>query len=674
MSSHSHSLNTLRVCAVTVNQTPLDWDGNTKRIIASLEEARVKGAELVCFPELCITGYSCEDMFLSLHTFRMAEAQLEKLLPHTKSLLAVFGMPVFHDGFMYNCAVLVRDGEILGINPKKLLPREGIHYEGRWFQPGRFMQKEKAVLLGKPRPFGDFRYQVAGFSLAVEICEEAWRSDSAATSHALAGVEVVVNPSASHFAFSKYGVRETMVVNNSRSMQVHYIHTNLVGLESGRIIYDGGAMIAECGKMVARGPRFGFKDSYTTYYDLDLDRARIGKLRNRSERVESKVASDSLVVSSPKPFAKSKKPVLEAIASIHSEAKKGVFQLSKEEEFLAAQMLGLFDYWRKSHSNGFVLSLSGGCDSSSIGVLIGHMVASALKELGPENLADRVPLKAMDKKKGLSGSVKDWMKHVLTTVYQSTDNSGPVTKKAALALSTELSSEHIEVQVQDVVDAYMEKASHALSRTLSWQQDDISLQNIQARARAPMVWLIANLKGALLLATSNRSEVAVGYATMDGDTAGGLAPLGGIDKDYLRQWLIWAEKECLWGMGPLKSLSLVNEQAPTAELRPKSEQQKDEEDLMPYDILTQIEKLLVKELMSPKDILALLAREHPSLSKDQLKTYLERFLQLFSYNQWKRERYAPSFLLDEASLDPKTWCRYPILSGAFKDEIKELGD
>src|SRR5476651_369814 len=124
-----------------------------------------------------------------------------------------------------------------------------------------------------------------------------------------------------------------------------------------------------------------------------------------------------------------------------------------------------------------------------------------------------------------------------------------------------------------------------LGRKLSWKTDDIALQNIQARVRSPGIWMVANLQNALLLATSNRSEAAVGYATMDGDTAGGLSPIAGIDKAFLRRWLVWLEQQGPLGIGPIPELAAVNAQAPTAELRPPSATQTDEADLMPYEIL-----------------------------------------------------------------------------------------
>src|SRR5207244_13457790 len=138
-----------------------------------------------------------------------------------------------------------------------------------------------------------------------------------------------------------------------------------------------------------------------------------------------------------------------------------------------------------------------------------------------------------------------------------------------------LGARHIELEVDAQVQGYISMIEGALGRKLDWQTDDIALQNIQARTRAPSVWLLANIAGALLLSTSNRSEAAVGYATMAGDTAGGLAPIAGIDKAFIRRWLRWCEKIGPDGIGPLTELAAINDQAPTAELRPPGAKQTD---------------------------------------------------------------------------------------------------
>jgi NAD+ synthase (glutamine-hydrolysing) len=267
---------------------------------------------------------------------------------------------------------------------------------------------------------------------------------------------------------------------------------------------------------------------------------------------------------------------------------------------------------------------------------------------------------------------RDRVRALLTTAYQSTRQSSDVTRAAARAVAEAIGANHLELDVEDLVTGYVERVESALGRKLAWQTDDLALQNIQARTRAPSVWLLANLAGALLLSTSNRSEAAVGYATMDGDTAGGLSPIAGVDKNFVRSYLRWLEVEGPLGFGPIPALRAVNEQEPTAELRPAGAVQTDEKDLMPYDLLDAIERAAIRDKRSPKEIFALVAPEFPALGKEQLLVYVERFFRLFARNQWKRERYAPSFHLDDESLDPKTWYRFPILSGGFERELAEL--
>ena len=212
----------------------------------------------------------------------------------------------------------------------------------------------------------------------------------------------------------------------------------------------------------------------------------------------------------------------------------------------------------------------------------------------------------------------------------------------------------------------------ALGRPLDWGRDDVARQNVQARARSPGVWMLANLTGKLLVSTSNRSEAAVGYATMDGDTSGGIAPIAGIDKAYLRRWLAWLEKAGPEGLGPIPALAAVNVQAPTAELRPAAAHQTDEADLMPYDVLDRAERSAIRDRLGPIEVWRRLQADFPDHDRGQLARWTEKFFTLWSRNQWKRERYAPSFHLDDESLDPKTWCRFPILSGGYARELAAL--
>ncbi|MEM6330209.1 MAG: NAD(+) synthetase, partial [Planctomycetota bacterium] len=342
----------------------------------------------------------------------------------------------------------------------------------------------------------------------------------------------------------------------------------------------------------------------------------------------------------------------------------------KEEEFTRAVALGLMDYVRKSHARGCVVSMSGGADSAAVAVLVATMVRLAAEERGVPAMLDR--LGRAGQAAGGATTPAGVVGKLLACVYQATSNSSDTTRNAARVVSGAIGAEFLAWDVDALVNRYVETVAEAVGRPLTWGSDDVALQNVQARARGPGVWLLANLRDALLLSTSNRSEAAVGYATMDGDTCGGLSPIAGIDKAFLRHWLRWMETTGPAGLGPLPELSAVNQQQPTAELRPPSASQTDEADLMPYAVPDAIERCAVRDKRLPADTLEVVRGQFPEHDAGQVADWVDRFYRLWRQNQWKRERYAPSFHLDDGNLDPKSWCRFPILSAAYERELAEL--
>ncbi len=653
----------VKVAAATLNQTPLDWDGNAARIRSALSQARAEGVSVLCLPELCITGYGCEDAFLSPAVRVTALSMLESLLPETRGLIACFGLPLQHHQGVFNVCALVADGRLYGFVAKRALAGDGIHYEPRWFKPWPAGARTTISALGAEVPLGDVYFDCAGVRLGFEICEDAWVAERRGAELALAGVDLILNPSASHFAFGKHSVRRRLVLEGSRAFGVTYLYANLLGNEAGRAIYDGDALIASGGVLLAEARRFSFAESQLTsaVIDVELTRTRRGALLGSSPSVsEAPGCSVEVAFSFPK-----QAPIPPALATAAWESAGHV----KEEEFARALGLGLFDYLRKSHSRGFVVSLSGGADSAAVASACAFMVQLALEDLGLVGL--KRALSYMPELEA-AADARGIVRALLTTVYQATQHSSQATRSAASALAAAIGARHIELDVDAQVQGYVALIEGALGRKLAWDKDDIALQNIQARSRAPSVWLLANLAGALLLSTSNRSEAAVGYATMDGDTAGGLSPIAGIDKAYLRRWLVWLEHTGPLGVGGIAALAAVNAQAPTAELRPAAAQQTDEADLMPYDLLDAIERAAIRDKRGPLEVYELMNALFPRYSQAQLVVWLERFFRLFARNQWKRERYAPSFHVDDENLDPKTWCRFPILSGGFERELAEL--
>ena len=651
----------IKVGAAALNQTPLDWDGNKANILGAIGEARTAGVSVLCLPELCICGYGCEDAFHSPGLRRTARAVLAEILPATAGLAVAMGLPVMHGNALFSTACLAVDGQIRGFVAKQFLAGQGLHYEPRWFKAWPAGRRDEVTYGRTSYPIGDIHFDLGGVKVGFEICQDAWAARRPGGRLAAAGADVILNPSASHFAFAKHEVRKRFVLEGSRAFGVTYVYSNLLGNEAGRAIYDGGALIATAGRLAAAGPRLTYDRAVLTTAVVDIDITRAARACSAAE--PSGGADEACIrVGFDYPARQPERAAADLPAW---ERGPDV----KEEEFTRAVALGLFDYMRKSRCRGFVVSLSGGADSSAVACLAALMVRLACEHRPVADVAERLCPGGRPPR-----DERDLVNRLLTCVYQRTENSSDTTRNAAGGLARALNAEFIELDVDPLCKGYVSMIADAIGRPLAWETDDIALQNIQARVRAPGVWMLANLANKLLLATSNRSEAAVGYATMDGDTCGGLGPIAGIDKAFLRRWLRWLETTGPAGIGPIPALAAVNRQAPTAELRPPSAEQTDEDDLMPYDLLDAVENAAIGQKKTPAEVLPQMQSDFPQYGREQLVTWIERFFVLWSRNQWKRERYAPSFHVDDKNLDPKTWCRFPILSGGFSRELAELRD
>lgn len=646
-------MKTLHLAAAAINTTPKDWLGNVEKIVGVLREARQRGVDFVCLPELCITGYGCEDEFHAPYVAKTAMQLLEShVLPETKQLGAAVGLPLIFGGSVYNVMAVMRDGQLLGFSAKQNLAGDGIHYEPRFFKPWPQGQTAQVRLPhGELIPFGDLFYEIGDIRFALEICEDAWVAGRPGISHSRRGVDVILNPSASHFSFGKTRVRERFVQEGSRAFNCAYVYANLLGNEAGRAIYDGDCVIASAGSIRAFSERFSYRPWTLTTAVVDIEQNRVGRARLGS--YQPALDGNGTVMLHTEwtvpPHTLRPSPVVERAS------------MSKHEEFSRATALALFDYLRKTRCRGYALSLSGGADSAACAVLVSLMVRFSHDEA-------RAYLQQLT---GLAPDAPEraYVQKLLSCAYQASANSGSVTLQAARAVADDLGAKFVTFDIAPLVSACEALLVQYLGRELDWARDDVTRQNIQARVRNPPIWAIANAENFLLITTSNRSEATVGYCTMDGDTAGSLAPVAGIDKVFLREWLAWARHEY-----QLPSLDLITRQAPTAELKPATFHQTDEADLGgSYVMINRIQKLLVVEKKSPRDIFHLLLQENGNeLTKQQVFNAVSKILLLWSRNQWKRERYAPSFHLDDENLDPRTWCRYPILSGNYAYELAQL--
>ena len=651
--------------AAVLNLTPLAWDHNASLIVTAIREARNRGVTLLCLPEMCLTGYNCQDAFHSPSVHRQAlETLMRDIVPETRGITVSVGLPIVWRNSIFNACAMVSDGVVLGFVCKRFLAGDGVHYEPRWFKPWPTGIQGKIEVEGKDYPIGDLYFDLGGVKIGFEICEDAWVAQRPGSAMAGRGIDIILNPSASHFAFGKLETRKRFVIEGSRAFGVTYVYANLVGCEEGRIIYDGGAMIGTLGRLVVAGERLGFQQVQVTDGIVDVEQTRMAQGWTSSFKPRFDEDPNTCVKA---PFIWPEiEPELDR-THVSSGWEASVYL--KSEEFWHAVTLGLWDYMRKSFSRGYVISLSGGADSAVCTVLVALMVKRAIAELGLERVKQ---LLAYDKRIAAAESEADLTRLLLLTAYQGTRNSGGVTLNAAAAIAEGCHAEHHVLDIDAQVQGYIQMVQQAIGRPLTWERDDVTLQNIQARVRAPSIWMFANIRGSLLITTSNRSEAAVGYATMDGDTAGGLSPIAGVDKNFIRRWLRWLESDGPLDIGPLAFVRAVNVQQPTAELRPAEQTQTDEADLMPYDVLDAVERAAIRDKQDPLECFRLLRLQFAHHAPRQLAFWVERFFRLWCRNQWKRERYAPSFHLDDENLDPKTWCRFPILSSGFERELTEL--
>ena len=613
----------IKIAAATLNQTPIHWKKNYENITKSIKEAKSKNVSILCLPELCISGYGCQDLFFNDWVIKKSFEILKKIVPICSKILVAVGLPLKYKNDIYNAICIIKNSKIIGFTLKSNLPNDGIHYEKRWFKSWKIGKKETIKINRKTYPIGTIKVNYnKKLDIGFEICRDAWDEERPINYLKTKKDLLILNPVGSHFAFGKYEFWKELIIKTSRKYNCTYLSTNLLGNESGKVIYDGHVIAAQNGKLIGENKRFSFND-YNLYI---IDRKNYKTLDNKNQY----------------------------------------------EEFFNASSLALFDYKRKSNCEGFVLSLSGGLDSATVAIMVSEMIKRVIKNIGLDKFINRFKLRLNEEEYKRIIKLKDkklykeLTEKILITAYQKSKNSTSETLEAAKSISHFIGSKFYLWNIDNEVTSVTNKIEKFLNQKLNWKKHNLTKQNIQSRMRSPMIWMLANVNNSLLLSTSNRSESAVGYATMDGDTSGSIAPIAGVNKVFILNTIKYALNELKYDC-----LKKVLKLKPSAELLPKEMNQNDENDLMPYAVMTKIERLAIKNLKSPIEIFKELSKTK-ELNNNDLKIYIKKFFILFSKNQWKRERYAPSFHFDDFSLDPNSWYRFPILSGNYKEELKKL--
>lgn len=656
---------TLTLATASINTVPLDLQGNRQLIQTAIQQAHQQAADLLLLPELVLSGYGAEDMFFAADWLAQIPQEIEALMASIpQGMLVALGLPVMiPGGQIFNGVALLSQTQIIGISLKQNLARSGVHYEPRWFTPWPAGKVSELAFAGQSVPIGDLVYDIDGLRIGFEICEDSWVAARPARALYERQTDVILNPSASHFSLGKQKVREQFVTEGSRAFGAVYVYANLVGCEAGRTVYDGGNLIASNGEIVMRGQRMAFNP-------VVVESAHVDLMVNRTQRIISsqqttpdnqhgviyrqgilQPAQNRQTLTQPQPAA----------------------AMHEHEELSRTIALGLWDWMRKTYTKGYAISLSGGADSALCTTLAGlaqHWALEALGEADYLNVLSSCGITPASRQ--AQQTEQQWLRdtvmpEIISTVYQGSKNSSDTTRNAAQQLADGLGCQHADWSIDELVEGYTQRIN-ALTpdNPMSWEQDDLTLQNIQARVRAPGIWMLANRQNKLLLATSNLSEASVGYCTMDGDTSGVLGPIGGVSKTRVLEVLKWLYQQ---GYAFLHGIIV---QQPTAELRPV--EQTDEADLMPYEVLDAIRHITQTHHAGPKVLLQVLCRQAigEKYSAAQLAQYIRRYYGLYCRNQWKRERLAVSFHIETDSADPKTYRRFPVLNSQMRQELEAM--
>jgi len=510
----------LRVALAQINPTVGDVDANAGKIAGRIAEAREQGAALVVFPELALSGYPPEDLLLKTSFLARAESALGELAAQTRGIVALVGFPERAED-VYNAAAVLADGEVAAVYRKMYLPNYGVFDEQRYFQSGA----EAGI------------FELNGIPIGLSICEDIWEPGPPAMTEALAGAQVIVNLSASPYRVGYGHGRERMLVQRAVDNLAAVVFVNTVGGQD-ELVFDGHSLaVDQDGRILARCPQFEESLTLCTIDPREVTSARLRDTRHRAnvrrQRRASPVAEPPAVHLASLEVAGGGETVGGTIADL----------LGPEAEVYAALRTGLRDYVEKNGFEHVVLGLSGGIDSALVALV-------AADALGPERV---------------------------TCVSMPSPYSSEGTRSDARVIAENLGVDYREIGIGAAMESYDEMLKDAFAG----READIAEENIQARIRGNLVMALSNKFGWLVLATGNKSELSVGYATLYGDMAGGFAVIKDVFKGWVYRLVRWRNEQDGRQLVPASVL----ERPPSAELR---YEQLDEDSLPPYEVLDAI--------------------------------------------------------------------------------------
>ena len=603
-----------------------DIDYNVMQIESLMAQAEGKGVEILVTPELCITGYSCQDLFREQLLLDKSEEGILQLLDFTRKLdtILIVGAPVLVNSLLYNCAVVIQRGQILGVVPKTYLPNYGEFYEKRWFASAQDLNPTDIYLAGSPvhvssEPMlfttGD------GVKFGVEICEDVWAPIPPSNNLALAGADIVFNLSASDELIGKHDYLRGLLAQQSARTISGYVYASCgFGESTQDVVYGGNAMILENGRILAEGERFSFQPQIQIG-QIDIEQLRTERRQNTTF-INAQRGAHALHV--PAKAVTPKEFVLIRDIDAHPFIPKSGDMQTRCEEILNIQVAGLAKRLYHINAQTAVIGISGGLDST---------------------LALLVTVKAFDKlgldRKGIIG--------VTMPGFGTTDR----TYNNAIKLMQTLGVTIREISIAKAVTQHFEDIGHDM------KQHDITYENSQARERTQILMDVANQVNGIVVGTGDLSELALGWATYNGDHMSMYGVNAGVPKTLIRYLVSYVAGE----MATDTLLDIVDTPI-SPELIPADEQgrikQKTEDLVGPYELHDFFIYYFLRYGFGPAKIYIMAQKAFADAYDDEtIKKWLKTFCRRFFTQQFKRSCLPDGPKVGSVSLSPRGDWRMP---------------
>ena len=631
----------VKTAAITPKIKVADPEYNAGEIIRRMNEAVKQGAKLIVFPELCLTGYTCNDLFLQELLLRRAREQLKRIAEATEGqdALVFVGLPFAKDHKLYNVAAAIQDGEVLAFLPKSFIPSYAEFYEARYFTPGDG-ELDNVWFDGEEVPFGTQILFEAdgmdGLTVGCEICEDFWVPNPPSTSHAMAGATVIVNLSASNETVGKDKYREMLVSSASARLICGYVYASAGEGESSQdLVFGGQNIIAENGVVLKQAKRFV---SETVYAEIDVHRLQMERRRMNTFRP----GKDDFYLVIPFRVTETETVLTRTFSSRPFVPSDETERSRRCEEILSIQSYGLKKRYEHTGSRTAVIGVSGGLDST---------------------LALLVTVRAFD----LLGKDRKDILAVTMPCFGTTGRTYDNACKLAETLGTTLR----EVDIRESVTAHFRDIGQDM------EEHDVTYENGQARERTQVLMDIANKQGGLVIGTGDMSELALGWATYNGDHMSMYAVNAGVPKTLVRHLVRYYADVC--GETELKAVLFDVLDTPVSpELLPPVDgviSQKTEDLVGPYELHDFFLYYMLRCGFEPAKVFRLAKLSFAGeYEEETIRKWIKIFYRRFFAQQFKRSCLPDGPKVGSVAVSPRGDLRMPSDASAalWMAEVEKL--